>query len=149
MSSALAAIKKRKTEPPKPEQHIQPQTIAPNTPVDKPKTGMELLQSLEKRVTEIETAHTFSSIVEEYELRFKMIAEEIANMKDLLIKLQTFSMDLNTSLFEFVKNTNNTSSVANKEVETSTSTSTSTSTNTDDDIIDDDSEEETINIMEN
>jgi len=145
MSSALAAIKKRKTEPPKPEQHIQPQTITPNTPVVKPKSGMELLQSLEKRVTEIETAHAFSSIVEEYELRFKMIAEEIANMKDLLIKLQTFSMDLNTSLFEFVKNTNKTSSVANKEAETSTSTS----TNTDDDIIDDDSEEETINIMEN
>ena len=67
-----------------------------------------------------------------------MIAEEIANMKDLLIKLQTFSMDLNTSLFEFVKNTNKTSSVANKEVETSTSPN-----------MDDDSEEETINIMEN
>ena len=143
MSSALAAIKKRKTEPAKEEQRIQPQSNTPNTPVNKPKSGMELLQLLEKRVTEIETSHAFSSIVEEYELRFKMIAEEIANMKDLLIKLQTFSMDLNTSLFEFVKNTNKTSSVANKEVETSTST------NTDDDIIDDDSEEETINIMEN
>ena len=141
MSSALAAIKRRKTEPAKEEQRIPPQPSTPSTPVSKPKTAMEILQSLEKRVTEIESAHTFNSIVEEYELRFKMIAEEIANMKDLLIKLQTFSMDLNTSLFEFVKNTNKTSSVANKEVETSTTT---TSTN-----VDDDSEEETINIMEN
>jgi len=146
MSSALAAIKRRKTEPAKEEQRIPPQPSTPSTPVSKPKTAMEILQSLEKRVTEIESAHTFNSIVEEYELRFKMIAEEIANMKELLIKLQAFSMDLNTSLFEFVKNTNNHSSVTDKEPEPEPSMP----TNTDDDIIDNESdEEETINIMEN
>lgn len=144
MSSALAAIKRRKTEPAKEEQRIPPQPSTPSTPVSKPKTAMEILQSLEKRVTEIESAHTFNSIVEEYELRFKMIAEEIANMKELLIKLQAFSMDLNTSLFEFVKNTNKPSSVTDKEPEPSTPS------NTDDDIVDNESEEEeTINIMEN
>lgn len=42
----------------------------------------------------------FSAIIEEYNARFDIIADEIANMKDLIMKLQSYTMEVNKTLVE-------------------------------------------------
>lgn len=39
-------------------------------------------------------------IVDEYDARFEMLATQINEMKDVLMKLQSFTMDVNKTLFE-------------------------------------------------
>lgn len=45
-------------------------------------------------------ATDFAALIEEYNARFDIIADEIANMKDLIMKLQSYTMDVNKSLME-------------------------------------------------
>lgn len=42
----------------------------------------------------------FSAIIEEYNARFDIIADEIANMKDLIMKLQSYTMEVNKTLMD-------------------------------------------------
>lgn len=42
----------------------------------------------------------FGAIIEEYNARFDIIADEIANMKDLIMKLQSYTMEVNKTLME-------------------------------------------------
>jgi len=42
----------------------------------------------------------FSAIIEEYNTRFDIIADEIASMKDLIMKLQSYTMEVNKTLME-------------------------------------------------
>ena len=39
-------------------------------------------------------------MVQEYEARFQMLATEINDIKDILLKLQSFTMEVNKTLFE-------------------------------------------------
>lgn len=39
-------------------------------------------------------------IIQEYEARFQMLATEINDIKDMLLKLQSFTMEVNKTLFE-------------------------------------------------
>jgi len=41
-----------------------------------------------------------SSVVEEYNHRFEILADEIANLKDIVLKLQSYTMDVNKTLLE-------------------------------------------------
>ena len=43
---------------------------------------------------------SIASILEEYENRFMLLAEEIAQVKDTLMKLQTYTMDVNKMLLD-------------------------------------------------
>ena len=41
-----------------------------------------------------------SAIIDEYNSRFELLAEEINNIKDIVLKLQAFTMDVNKTLLE-------------------------------------------------
>jgi hypothetical protein len=41
-----------------------------------------------------------AEVLQEYENRFMLLAEEIAQLKDTLMKLQTYTMDVNKMLLE-------------------------------------------------
>ena len=64
----------------------------------------ERLVNLEKGVGstfEPQYSSTLSDdIVTEYEERFKVIAQEIGELKDVVYKLQTFTMDVNKALYD-------------------------------------------------
>ena len=112
MSSALAAAKKRRAfgEPtnnivtskqPSPPPTPRTQT----TQSDKPMTINQAFKNMSDRINVLEEHATENTgvpeeLVEEYERRFEMILNEIVNIKDTLIKLQTFSMEVNKSLHD-------------------------------------------------
>jgi preprotein translocase subunit SecD len=95
-------------------QSNQPDTTSPR-PATQPTTGLTLQQvinTFDNRINKLETdvqsiqtdAPTSNdelpSIIDEFNNRFVMIAEEIASMKDLIMKLQSFTMEVNKSLFD-------------------------------------------------
>jgi hypothetical protein len=41
-----------------------------------------------------------SEVLEEYNSRFDIIADELANLKDMMLKLQSFTMEVNKTLME-------------------------------------------------
>lgn len=46
------------------------------------------------------SSEEFSAIMEEYNARFDIIADEIAGMKDLIMKLQSYTMEVNKTLMQ-------------------------------------------------
>ena len=110
MSSAALARKRRAngvSEPPPVIPSQQQQQSA------QPKVGLTLPQVLNvidarlkllenpKSTTKSETpSDAFTSeIQQEYEARFQMLATEIQELKDIILKLQTFTMEVNHTLF--------------------------------------------------
>jgi hypothetical protein len=49
---------------------------------------------------EPEPSVELDGIVEEFNVRYSMLAEEIANLKDMMLKLSAYTMDVNKKLFE-------------------------------------------------
>jgi hypothetical protein len=47
-----------------------------------------------------ENSTQFSELFEEYNHRFEVLADEIANMKDIVLKLQSYTMDVNKALMD-------------------------------------------------
>ena len=47
-----------------------------------------------------ESENDFSAIIEEYNSRFDIIADEIGTLKDTVMKLQTYTMEVNKMLME-------------------------------------------------
>jgi len=47
-----------------------------------------------------ETSAFTTEIVEEFNHRFEVLADEIGNMKDVIMKLQAYTMEVNKTLFE-------------------------------------------------
>jgi hypothetical protein len=82
-----------------------PQVIAV---VDKRLMTLEAFMQTQKSISSTENPmmdnsvgeEYFRSIVEEYNSRFDIIADELATVKDLLMKLQSFTMDVNQKLVE-------------------------------------------------
>lgn len=115
--SNAAAIRRRVTAPL--QQPVStsvlprtPQPIPTPTPPPTP-TGLNLQQfisALDKRVTSLEsslnttikdsTEPTVTDIIDEFNSRFEMLATEIADMKDMMLKLQSYTMDVNKMLLE-------------------------------------------------
>ena len=111
MSSALAAAKKRRAfgEPTNSINSIQsskPQEPKPDahTQNNRPMTINQAFKSMSDRVNILEEKVSEGGVtvelVNEYEHRFEMILTEIVNIKDTLLKLQTFSMEVNKSLHD-------------------------------------------------
>ncbi len=113
MSSALAAAKKRRafgettntikpvTPPPTPTPTTSENTNKPMTINQAFRAMNERINVLDKKVSDEQSNPVITdSIINEYEQRFEMILNEIVNIKDTLMKLQTFSMEVNKSLHD-------------------------------------------------
>ncbi len=117
MSSAIAAAKRRRAfnqdqnsnnnnqkqtnNVPSPTQQSAQstqsiQSIQSNQPNNKPQTMQEFVKSVDSRLSTMESR--LNEVIDEYETRFTLLAEEIANMKDVIIKVQSFSMEINKDL---------------------------------------------------
>ena len=112
--SNAAAIRRRVTahqqasSAPQRIQQPQPQTQPP--PVQPVLTIQQFISALDKRVGSLETSlkttikdstePTVTDIIDEFNTRFEMFATEIADMKDMLLKLQSYTMDVNKMLLE-------------------------------------------------
>jgi hypothetical protein len=122
MSRAIASARQRRAglsapEPPAPPAINQPpppggltlqQVIALiDTRLTKLEKFAKDTQSEEKHVSfseetseKEESSGPISQVLDEFNTRFMMLAEEIAQMKDTLMKLQTYTMDVNKMLLE-------------------------------------------------
>ena len=114
MSSSVLARKRRANGVvEKPVQQDNTNNTGVNSSV--PKRGMQLtqilgvidsrLKVLENKKTDVPVSDTEQKLVspdmvQEYEARFQMLATEINDIKDILLKLQSFTMEVNKTLFE-------------------------------------------------
>ncbi len=111
MSAANAAAIRRRaniqsTPPPVPMPN--PQTIN-NASQQNPQklTLTQYITTLDQRIKNIEEnvgkneSTTFDSkLIEEYNSRFDILANEIGELKDVILKLQSFTMEVNKSLYD-------------------------------------------------
>jgi hypothetical protein len=116
MSAANSSAKKRRAPPSTEPIKANP---SPNTPMNSPaNTGLTLPQVIsliDKRLITLETvtknitlqsekSNNQSEIpemfMEELQSRFDIMADEIANLKNIVLKLQTYTMDVNKLLLE-------------------------------------------------
>jgi hypothetical protein len=119
MSSAIASARQRRAGlSPEP-----PSTSPSLNKTDKPTSGLTLQQiinlidirliKIEKYVSDNMNASKDSTssqektspvisdeILDEYEQRFELLANEIATLKDIVLKLQSYTMDVNRVLLE-------------------------------------------------
>jgi hypothetical protein len=99
--------------PPTPPTLLPPPVQTRTTPpVHTGQTLQNIISTLETRISVIEssisdnvqlsnsTTPTITDIVEEFSMRFEMFASELVEMKDSIIKLQTYTMDVNKMLLE-------------------------------------------------
>lgn len=120
MSNSLAK-KRRVNLPPPPSPVPSPSNLnqPPSGGERRPMTLPQVLSILEMRLSAIEknqstrkvedttTTEPTSAVddslketLDEYESRFEMLADQINYLKDTLMKLQTFTMEVNKTLFE-------------------------------------------------
>ena len=111
MSSSNAAAIRRRVG----TQHTD--TSAKNTPQTSKNTTstqmtlQQVISTVDKRLTQLEklagnneyannTNDNISDIVNEFNSRFELIVTEINSLKDIVLKLQTFTMDVNKRLLD-------------------------------------------------
>jgi len=113
-SSNAAAIRRRVTAPQQIATVKPPPTPTPvQKQVREKQTGLtiqEFISTLDKRVVSLEESinntikdtsePTVTDIIDEFNSRFDMFATELADIKDAMIKLQTYTMDVNKMLLD-------------------------------------------------
>ena len=103
MSGSLASAKAKRAginpTPPPPQQPQQPQPVRLSIP--------QILAMFDSRLNKLEAAPknpapitTAQSVLDDLDVKFMMLAEEITTMKDVIMKLQSFTMDVNKTLFD-------------------------------------------------
>lgn len=112
MSGSLASAKAKRAgiNPPPP---IAPPRGPPSQPSSPQGGGVrmsvpQVLAMFDSRLNKLEavakspvSAPDFDrSVLDDMESKFMMLAEEITTMKDVIMKLQAFTMDVNKTLFE-------------------------------------------------
>jgi hypothetical protein len=105
MSAALSAAKKRRApaaiEPPK---IASPQPTQPSQASGL--TLQQVIALIDRRLTTLETnnvdenSSALDDMSEEYESRFTILANEISELKQTILSLQTYTMDVNKILFD-------------------------------------------------
>lgn len=125
MSSAALAKKRRANMAPTPPNINQQstQSTAPQTPTRGNVTLPQVLSMMERRILQLESniknGNTVSSsnmaiddrsiiekdeglksVLDEYEARFEMLATQFNEMKDLVLKLQSYTLEVNKMLLE-------------------------------------------------
>lgn len=111
-SSALSSAKKRRAAntPNDSDNNLQnniqnTQSRTPNTQSRMPININTLFQTINTRISKLEknsnTQPNQQSIIDNDEIntRFDILVNEIADIKDMLLKLQTFTMEVNKSLY--------------------------------------------------
>lgn len=123
MSASLAAARKRRINPSQIESLPQPPGYGQNVPSQN--TGLTLPQVItlvDKRLITLEqfmkqqqsepiapsivnnnsnnVPSNINAIVDEFNTRFSILAEEIDNMKNIVLKLQSFTMEVNKTLLD-------------------------------------------------
>ena len=110
MSAALSAAKKRRApiavDPPK-FSPIQQQQQQPQQPQTGGLTLQQVIALIDKRLINLETAEVnetdtteLEDMTEEYENRFDILAQEISELKQTVLSLQTYTMEVNKMLFD-------------------------------------------------
>jgi hypothetical protein len=128
MSASLAAAKKRRAniqEPTRvmPNGNMPPQT---NAPISTGLTLPQVIQIVDNRLIVLEkfmnetkngsvavpqqmtsdidsdptTPVDITDVIEEFDSRYKMLAEEITNLKNIVLSLQSYTMEVNKTLLE-------------------------------------------------
>lgn len=126
MSTALASARRRRAGPEAvaPAPGVRQTTPQPNFPGSTPQQNMgagltlpQVIALVDKRLTTLEmiaqtqnssqvdtdssdVANQLKSVIDEYNARFDIIADELALMKDTILKLQTYTMEVNKSLMQ-------------------------------------------------
>jgi hypothetical protein len=112
MSSNAAAIRRRATPPQTATNTSNPKLPTPPTssaPNSNQMTLPQVIATVDKRLTQLEKItkenvneddNTLSVVVEEFNNRFEMIVTEINSLKDIIMKLQTFTMEVNKMLVD-------------------------------------------------
>ncbi len=107
-ASNAAAIRRRAANANQEDNTPKPIVDTPaNRQTVKPKTVAEMVVQMSVRLNELENKMDVSGnnvsqellgLIQEYNMRFDIIAEEISILKDTVIKLQTYTMDVNKLL---------------------------------------------------
>ena len=122
MSTALASARRRRAGPeavaPAPGvRQTNPQPNFPGAPSQQSNMGAgltlpQVIALVDKRLNNLEqfaqsnnqTEHRddieMKPIIEEYNTRFDIIADELASLKDTIMKLQTYTLEVNKTLME-------------------------------------------------
>lgn len=110
MSAALSAAKKRRApiaDPPRVGQIVSPQQPQQSQQQPGGLTLQQVIALIDKRLTNLETLCAdkndppeVEDMSEEYENRFEILAHEISELKQTLLSLQTYTMDVNKILFD-------------------------------------------------
>ncbi len=121
MSTALASARRRRAGPDAnaPAPGVRQTTPQPSFPGSQPNMGPgltlpQVIALVDKRLINLEqimqsqsvdeqsaeSENQFKSLIEEYNARFDIIADELASLKDTIMKLQTFTMEVNKTLME-------------------------------------------------
>jgi hypothetical protein len=61
---------------------------------------IHLEQAVQGQTVSAEPDNDLKLLIEEYNARFDIIADELASLKDTIMKLQTFTMEVNKTLME-------------------------------------------------
>jgi hypothetical protein len=122
MSNSIAAAKRRRagiteTAPPPPQQQQQQQNgmNSGNGTIPARLTFQQVISMLDARLIKLEsggdrptsivegsdeTNVSISEYIAEMDSKFSMLVEEITNLKDIVMKLQSYTMDVNKMLTE-------------------------------------------------
>lgn len=118
MSSSNAAAIRRRVGTPTVATPNQPASNATATPQNTPNqmTLQQVITTIDKRLTQLETIATTTNnnnnnnnnndssdlpvIVDEFNSRFELIVNEINSLKDVVMKLQSYTMEINKMLVE-------------------------------------------------
>jgi hypothetical protein len=113
MSSANSSAKQRRAGVTTNDPSKSTSNISSNIPPANGLTLPQVISLVDTRLTKLESSFkAFESsenpinseyltpILDEFNSRFMLLAEEMASLKDTLMKLQTYTMDVNTLLLE-------------------------------------------------
>lgn len=87
----------------------QPTNTNKNTYTPEPQSNLSVndaFKMVNERLVNLEKGLTNSSnsvqsdIIQEYDNRFNLVAQEIGELKETVLKLQTFTMDVNKTLYD-------------------------------------------------
>jgi len=87
----------------------QPTNTNKNTYTPEPQSNLSIndaFKMVNERLVNLEKGFTGSSnnvqpdIIQEYDNRFNLVAQEIGELKETVLKLQTFTMDVNKTLYD-------------------------------------------------
>ena len=105
MSSSNAAAIRRRVNQPQQTNAPPPQTNAKPSSTNQ-MTIQQVITTMDQRLKQVENivqtnsnTEELSTIVDEFNNRFEMIVTEMNSLKDIVMQLQTYTMDVNKTLF--------------------------------------------------